>query len=189
MPANNVTFLGWKSQTEAVKILTDCDFLYCTYPFDPLMAEVSRQSFPSKLVLYLAAGRPVVFHGPAYASVAEFIGDRGCGILATSLNAEGLLKEIERLVENQKSYSEMASNAQKTFLDEFTLESMARSFNDFIGAEPTGVMVLHDHTRRDEELLQPDRLPSSRRRSLQSFVVRCGKIARKILNKIRVGLV
>jgi glycosyltransferase involved in cell wall biosynthesis len=189
MPANNVTFLGWKSQTEAVKILTDCDFLYCPYPFDPLMAEVSRQSFPSKLVLYLAAGRPVIFHGPAYASVAEFIRDRGCGILATSLSAEGILEEIERLVENSQSYSEMASNAQKAFLDEFTLESMARSFNDFIGAEATGVMALHDHTRHDGELLQPDQLPSSRRRSLRSVVVGYGRIARRILNKTRAGLV
>lgn len=188
MPANNVSFLGWKSQTEAVKILTDCDFLYCPYPFDPAMAEVARQSFPSKLVLYLAAGRPVIFHGPAYSAVAEFIKDKGCGILATSLSAEGILKEIGRLVENRPSYSEMASNAQKAFLDEFTLESMARSFNDFIGAEATDVMTLHDHARHDGDPLWPDRLPSSRRRSLQSVAVRYGKIARRILNKTRAGM-
>ena len=57
MPAAHVSFLGWKSQTEAVKLLADCDFLYCPYPFDPSMEDVARQSFPSKLVLYLAAVR------------------------------------------------------------------------------------------------------------------------------------
>jgi hypothetical protein len=77
----------------------------------------------------------------------------------------------------------MASNAQKVFLDEFTLESMARSFNDFIGAEATPVMALHDHTRHDGEPLQPDRLPSSKRRALQSAVVKYGRIARSILHK------
>ena len=99
------------------------------------MEEVARQSFPSKLVLYLAAGRPVIFHGPAYSTVAQYITDRGCGILATSLSAERILQEIAQLVGNRQLYSEMASKAQEAFLEDFTLESMARSFNDFIGAE------------------------------------------------------
>jgi glycosyltransferase involved in cell wall biosynthesis len=102
MPENHVSFLGWKSQNEAVELLADCDFLYCPYPFDPSMAEVARQSFPSKLVLYLAAGRPVIFHGPAYSAVAQYITDRDCGILATSLSAEGIVDEIERLVGNRQ---------------------------------------------------------------------------------------
>jgi hypothetical protein len=189
MSANNVTFLGWKSQTEAVKLLADCDFLYCPYPFDPLMAQVARQSFPSKLVLYLAAGRPVIFHGPAYSAVAEYINNRGCGIISTSLSAEGLLKEIEGLVGNHQRYSEMASNAQKAFLEDFTLESMARSFNDFIGAEASDVVMIHDHARRNDDLLQPDKLASSMRRSLLSVAFKYGKIARKVLKKARAGMV
>ncbi len=132
MPVSHVTFLGWKPQTEAVRLLNGCISLYCPYPFDPAMEEVARQSFPSKLVLYLAAGRPVIFHGPAYSAAAQYVADRGCGILATSLSAEGILLEVEQLAGNPQLYSKMALKAQQAFLDDFTLESMGRAFNDFI---------------------------------------------------------
>lgn len=185
MPANNVSFLGWKSQTEAIRLLANCDFLYCPYPFDPSMREVAQQSFPSKLVLYLAAGRPVIFHGPIYSAAADYIANKGCGVLATNLSAESILHEIEQLVGNHQLYAAMASKARQAFLEDFTLESMARSFDAFIGAEADNVMALHDHSRRDGEKLQPDQLPPSMYRSLLLLAVKYGTIARKILKKAR----
>jgi glycosyltransferase involved in cell wall biosynthesis len=187
MPAENVTFLGWKSQTEAVKILAGCNFLYCPYPFDPSMEDVVRQSFPSKLVLYLASGRPIIFHGPVYSAAADYIAGKGCGVLATSLSAESILREIERLVGDRELYANIASKAQTAFLEDFTLESMVRSFDEFIGLEADGVMVLHDHARRNGDEIQPDQLPPSMRRSLLSFAVRYGRMARKGLKKTRMG--
>lgn len=189
IPAANVTFLGWKSQREAVKILAGCDFLYCPYPFDPSKEETARQSFPSKLVLYLASGRPVIFHGPAYSAAADYIAGKGCGVLATRLSAESILREIERLIGNRDLYVDMASKAQAAFLEDFTLDSMARSFDDFIGLESNGVMALHDHARRNGEAIQPDQLPPSMRRSLLSFAVRYGRMARKGLKITRLGRV
>ena len=138
---------------------------------------------------YLAAGRPVIFHGPAYSAVARYITDRGCGILATSLSAEGILLEIKQLVGDHQLYSEMASKAQQVFLEDFTLESMARSFNDFIGAEANDGTTLHDHTRRRGDELQPDQLPPSIRRSLLSLVVKYARIARTVLKRTRAGAV
>jgi hypothetical protein len=189
MPSSHVTFLGWKPQTEAVRLLNGCDFLYCPYPFDPAMEEVARQSFPSKLVLYFAAGRPVIFHGPAYSAAARYIADKGCGVLATGLSAESILLEIEQLAGNPQLYSEMASKAQQAFLDDFTLESMGRAFNDFIGVEVNDGMALHDHTRRGGDELQPDQLPPSIRRSLLSRVVKYARVARTVLKRTRAGAV
>jgi glycosyltransferase involved in cell wall biosynthesis len=187
MPSSHVTFLGWKPQTEAVGLLNGCDFLYCPYPFDPAMEEVARQSFPSKLVLYLAAGRPLIFHGPAYSAAARYIADRGCGILSPSLSAEGILFEIEKMAGNNQLYSEMASIAHQAFLEDFTLESMARSFNDFIGAGANDGMVLHDHARRSGDELQPDQLPASMRRSMRSLMVKYARKARNFLKEARAG--
>jgi hypothetical protein len=189
MPSSHVTFLGWKSQTEAVGLLNDCDFLYCPYPFDPAMEEVARLSFPSKLVLYLAAGRPVIFHGPAYSAAARYIADRDCGILATSLSAEGILPEIEQLAGNPQLYCEMTSKARQAFLDDFTLESMGRAFHDFIGAEANDGIALHDHTRRAGDELQPDRLPPSIRRSFLSLLVKWARVAKTVLKRTREGAV
>jgi glycosyltransferase involved in cell wall biosynthesis len=186
MPADNVTFLGWKSQAEAIELLANFDFLYCPYPFDPSMRDVAGQSFPSKLVLYLAAGRPVIFHGPVYSAAADYIADRGCGILATDLSAEGILQQIARLVGDNQLYAEIASKAQKAFLDDFTLETMARSFDEFIGAQADNAMELHDHSRRGEDNLQPNQLPASMCRSLLLLAVKYAKIARNILKNTRV---
>jgi glycosyltransferase involved in cell wall biosynthesis len=187
LPASHVTFLGWRSQTEAVKLLNGCDFLYCPYPFDAAMEQVARLSFPSKLVLYLAAGRPVIFHGPAYSAPARYIADRGCGILATSLPAEGILWEIERLAGDQQLYSEMASNAHRAFLEDFTLESMARSFNDFIGAGNGSAVLLHDHAKQGGGEIQPDRLAPSLPWSMLSMVVKYARMARNFVKRARAG--
>ena len=187
MPASHVTFLGWKPQAEALRLLNGCDFLYCPYPFDPAMEQVARLSFPSKLVLYMAAGRPVIFHGPAYSAPAQYIAERGCGILATSLPAEGILREIERLGGNHQLYSEMASKARQAFLEDFTLESMARSFHDFIGAAASDGLLLHDHARHSGDELQPDRLPPSLPWSMLSLVVKYARMARNFVREARAG--
>lgn len=132
---SRVSFLGWKSQPEAALILSQCDILYCPYPFEEGMKEVSQYSFPSKLVLYLAAGRPIVFHGPDYASPARYIESRRCGHIAARLTASAIYNELERLLHDHDAYREMAENAQAAFRLDFTLEAMEKSFNQFIGAE------------------------------------------------------
>ncbi|TIX87104.1 glycosyltransferase [Rhizobium sp. P44RR-XXIV] len=144
----HISFLGWKSQPDAASVLSQCDLLYCPYPFDPGMKEVSLYSFPSKLVLYLAAGRPIVFHGPAYSAPAHYIKSRQCGLVAEKLNASAIYNELERLISNPDGYRSMALNAHAAFLKDFTLESMERAFNAFIGAstvEDTDSARLQNH--------------------------------------------
>lgn len=131
----HISFLGWKSQQDAALILSQCDVLYCPYPFDPGMKEVSQYSFPSKLVLYLAAGRPILFHGPDYSSPAHYIKSRKCGLIASRLVATAVYNELERVVRDCAAYRTMATNAQAAFINDFTLESMDRSFNMFIGGQ------------------------------------------------------
>ena len=176
----HVTFLGWKPQPEALKLLSGFDLLYCPYPFDPAMREVAEFSFPSKLVLYLAAGRPVLFHGPDFSAPAHYIASKGCGIVVTDLAAATLLTEIERLVGDRSRYAETAAKAQAAFREDFTLESMARSVHDFIGADADGAATLHDHAARRGEPPQPDQLSPAQRRSLLVLAVRCGKMVRRL---------
>lgn len=152
-PNPHVSFLGWKSQKDAAFILSQCDILYCPYPFDPGMKEVSQFSFPSKLVLYLLAGRPIVLHGPDYSSPAHYIRAHRCGLVAGRLPATSIYNELERLVSNPESYREMAENAHAAFIADFTLESMERAFNAFIGSEARhegGKARLHDHRTQGE---------------------------------------
>lgn len=145
---SRVVFLGWKAQADAATILSCCDVLYCPYPFDPVMKEVSQYSFPSKLVLYLAAGRPIVFHGPAYSSPVQYIRERRCGVVADRPLPTAIFNEIERLVGSPSAYAEAAKNAQQAFTDDFTLESMGRSMDAFIvctGNTAGSCAALHNH--------------------------------------------
>lgn len=132
---SNVKYLGWKSQQDAAAILSLCDILYCPYPFDSKLKEVSSLSFPSKLVLYLAAGRPIVFHGPEYASPTRYIKERQCGMAVCSLLPTVLYNAFERLVKEEKSYITFSQNSQEAFKTDFTLKSMRECFSRFIGSD------------------------------------------------------
>jgi glycosyltransferase involved in cell wall biosynthesis len=178
--SDKVTFLGWKSQSDAIDILSGCDFLYCPYPFDPSMEDVSRYSFPSKLVLYLASGRPVIFHGPDFSPPAKYIAETECGVVITDLAARGVLSEIERLSEGSAIYQRMAKAAQRSFANDFTLEAMAHDFRDFIGAAREDQVDLQDHTLGDGDVPQIDQL-SWTRRGVASLIFRWLKPRRPVL--------
>jgi glycosyltransferase involved in cell wall biosynthesis len=131
-------FLGWKSPQEAIRILADeTDVLYCPYPFTPVMEEVARLSFPSKLPLYFAAGRPVVFHGPAYSSPARYLAERDAGVLCTQPTPAAIYNEMERLALSPALYSQTLQNARAAFLRDFTLDRMQQQFFAALGvAQP-----------------------------------------------------
>ena len=128
-----IEFLGWRSQSEAVQILSQADILYCPYPFAPEMEEVSRLSFPSKLVLYLACGRPILFHGPEWSSPGKYLADRQAGLICNQLSCAAIYNELQRFVIDPALYRQAASNASAAFRKDFTLSRMRQSFCEFLG--------------------------------------------------------
>lgn len=124
VPEGRLEFLGWRPQSEVIQILSQVDLLYCPYPFARHLEEVSRLSFPSKVVTYLAAGRPILFHGPAYSSPARYLGDAKAALLATSFDAPAIYNEIQRVVDDPALYETVALNGRARFLADFTLERM-----------------------------------------------------------------
>lgn len=185
VPNHPVSFLGWKSQPDAARILSNCDILYCPYPFDPAMKEVSQYSFPSKLVLYLAAGRPIVFHGPSYAAPARYIEARNCGVVADRLVATAIYNEIERLASDPALSATIARKAQMAFAEDFTLEAMARAFNTFIGArtEIGADELMHDHRASDGRHFMPPQLSAQQKQRSVAWIGL--RLARSMLNQSR----
>lgn len=178
-PEENIDYLGWKSQPEAAFILSQCDILYCPYPFDASMAEVSKYSFPSKLVLYLAAGRPIVFHGPTYSAPARYVEDKQCGIIADRPLASVIYNQLERLVRVSQSYKTICLNAQAAFISDFTLASMHRAFNKFIGyPEPSD-----DSAGKPQDHTVPGGISNS---TLKLFEKECkGSVVRRIRSALK----
>lgn len=124
----NVEYLGWHSQEETLRLLSEVDVLYCPYWFDPTFQEEARLSFPSKLTTYLAAGRPVLFHGPEYASPAVFLTERNAGACCYSLEPDAIIISLTKLAEDQAYYAETAKNGNKTFMDCLTTPVLRENF-------------------------------------------------------------
>jgi len=133
--AMNVEFLGWRSQAESIELLSQMDVMYCPYWFDPVFQEEASLSFPSKLTTYLAAGRPVFFHGPDYASPARFLKQHNAGVLCHDLASAGIYNELNKLASDRDLYRQIAANGSKAFHEHLTLDTMRKSFAEFLGVD------------------------------------------------------
>jgi glycosyltransferase involved in cell wall biosynthesis len=153
VPADRVHFLGWRSQHEAAEILSEMDLLYCPYPFDQHMDEVARLSFPSKVVLYLVAGRPILFHGPSFASPAEYLRDREAGLIVPDVHAAAIYNALCRIVDDPTLYATLGRNAQRAFRRDFTLESMRENWEQALEVS------LDELVERPTEAVSPVNLP------------------------------
>jgi hypothetical protein len=130
-------YRGWKPTAEAIKILAqETDVLYCPYPFAPEMDEVARVSFPSKIPLYFAAGRPILFHGPAYSSPGRYLIERKAAVICKELSVPAIYNELERLVTSPALYAKTALNGRSAFLQDFTLDQMRERFLSALGTMP-----------------------------------------------------
>lgn len=132
-PRGRVHYLGWQNQPDAIKILSELDVLYCPYPFSTEMEETARLSFPSKVVLYLAAGRPILFHGPKLSSPAEYLRRKNAGYIVSVLEADALYDALCALATQPSLYRSLGENAQTAFRADFTIETMRSNFEQAIG--------------------------------------------------------
>ncbi len=131
----NFEYLGWQSQEETIRLLSESDLLYMPYWFSEEFKEESSSSFPSKLVTYFAAGRPVFCHAPAYASPAKYIKQHGAGYLCESLDPPAVLKHLEHAIIDTEHYRRVASNGTSCFRRDFTLERMKETFFQFLNIQ------------------------------------------------------
>jgi glycosyltransferase involved in cell wall biosynthesis len=132
IPADRVDFKGWQSQHDTLRILAkEADVLYCPYPFDPSMREVSRLSFPGKLIAYFAAGRPVLFHGPVESSPGQYLLQHDAGVVTTGSGPSNVFNALERLASDEQYFADRAASSQRVFAAEFTLDTMRERALEF----------------------------------------------------------
>ncbi len=127
-----IEFYGWRDQHETLRMVNESDIAYCPYWFDPVFEEESRMSFPGKLTTYLAAGRPVFFHGPEYASPGIFLKENDAAMLCHSNESDHIRHCLEMLIENKELYRKLCINARAAFDAYLTMESMEKSFRSFL---------------------------------------------------------
>lgn len=131
----NIEYLGFRSQEETIRLMSDTDIQYCPYWFNPAYEVEARLSFPSKLITYFAAGRPVFFHGPDYASPAVFLKKHDAAVLCHSLEKGKIVSALEEFISSPGHYQVLAANGSHAFYTYGTLESLRKSFTEFLGID------------------------------------------------------
>jgi glycosyltransferase involved in cell wall biosynthesis len=182
IPKEKVEFLGWRSQKEAIRILAEhADVLYCPYPFDPSMEEVARLSFPSKLVAYFAAGRPVLLHAPLDSSPARFLQETGAGLVTASSGVSNVYNAIERLSTDVACFADLAAAAQVVFASEFVIERMRDRTLEFFGVSEATLAAAPSAREAFDPTSEAAHLPPPRIHA--STAVRVGRAALAVVRR------
>ncbi len=129
----HIEYYGWRSVSETVGLLADCDVLYLPQPFATNARALAEFSFPTKLSTYLAAGRPVLLHGPDYGSVVPFFERYPCGEWCAAGQAEPLLDTLSRLRNDRQRRQSACAAVDAARREELSAAVFMRSFRAFAG--------------------------------------------------------
>jgi hypothetical protein len=135
---------GWQPADVMLREIAESDFCYLPYWFEPAKRRHVELSFPNKFETYLAAGRPVFFHGPEYAGIAEAVHKFGVGLCVHNLSQSEILAALEKMITDlslRKSFSRAAILA---FHSEFNSNVMMANFAGLIGIDP-GMFFVDQH--------------------------------------------
>ena len=135
-PGVKVTCQGWLPQREMLRRLAMVDFCYLPYWFLPSKRRHAQFSFPTKLTTYLAVGRPVLYHGPEYASITQTIRKYGIGFQVCSLDLKEIVSVLKCLIPDFSLRNTFSQAAIAAFHAEFNADRMMNNFGKLIGVTP-----------------------------------------------------
>ncbi len=127
----NARFWGRRSVDETTQLMADCDLLYMPQSFQKHHDALTRWSFPTKLSTYVATGRPVLFHTPAWGSLHSFAHEHGFHLLCDSLNFKelvGVLRSLETKPGLLQAESEASVRVANTVLSHHEFRRQTRRF-------------------------------------------------------------
>ena len=137
-----VEYLGWRSLEETIDLMSQVDVAYLPYWFDESYSLAVRLCFPNKLTTYLAAGRPVFFHGPEDSSPARFFRRFPVGLCCHSLEAVDIIESLRRFVTDREFYASATQAGQAALDQELDLRVFRRRFAALIAIEEDELLPL-----------------------------------------------
>jgi len=137
-----VHYHGCLGSHQTIQKLSEVDIAYLPYPFSHRFREAVLLSFPSKLGAYVAAGIPLLFHGPRQSSVTGFLDRFSLGIACHSLDHDAILHNLERLA-SEPELSDRAHLARKeAYRQELSVEVFRRRFAQLLGVTENALVPL-----------------------------------------------
>ncbi len=127
----NVELLGWVKTNEVIKLLSECDLLYCPFWFDEEFKLEAETSFPSKLTTYLAVNRPILMHAPEYSSPYSFLKKYNAALFCKYLSTGSLAATMEQL-NNKYLISQIMENANNAFKENLVPSVTKKKMEKFL---------------------------------------------------------
>jgi hypothetical protein len=133
--AQFVEHVGSVSLPEAIDAIAATDVAYVPYWFDRRRAWAAKTAFPSKLSAYVAAGVPVLYHGPVDSSPAIFLRRYPVGMSCHSLQSEEIRRTLHTLLCDQRVRHSATIERRRALDEQLGAEAMLRRFADVIGVD------------------------------------------------------
>jgi glycosyltransferase involved in cell wall biosynthesis len=130
-----IEFLGWHSTTDALAILSQCDICYVPYWFDDAFRAGVELSFPNKVSLYLAAGRPILFHGPRHSTPTRFLSEWPVGVACHSLESRDITAALTTAAMDETFHDTAANAIPQVLREELGMHVFRRRFAEFLGVD------------------------------------------------------
>jgi len=130
-PAISVEHRPYGTEEEVRRDFDDVDVLYFPLPFGDKFDSFTRYSMSTKLVTYLGAGLPIVYHGPSYAAAAQLLQNYGAAVIVDAQSANQVADGFMKAHQNREM---LVRNALRMAREEFWLKDQRRTFWDTISA-------------------------------------------------------
>jgi glycosyltransferase involved in cell wall biosynthesis len=127
---------GWQPAEVMLREIAATDFCYLQHWFESGKRRHAELSFPNKFETYLAATRPVLFHGPVYSGITQTVSQYGVGVCVHTLDQGEIAVAVKRLVLDQPLRERFSQASLAAFQTEFNASQMMKNFASLIGLDP-----------------------------------------------------
>jgi hypothetical protein len=114
---------------DAFRVVARSHIAYLPFPMEPALSLDVRTSFPSKLATYVAAGIPVLYHGPAESTVGQFLEDYYVGKTCTTLAQDEIENTIRGLIMDPLFRAQYGQSRVSALRDEIGESVMLRKLS------------------------------------------------------------
>jgi hypothetical protein len=122
--------------------MSDADLLYLPLPFDPSLSLLNRFSLSTKMVSYLAAGKPILYHGPAEAAASRYLAAGEAAIQLNTLDNDVTARELSMVIADSVRRATLGRNGQHLAVQDFNPELLYNRFwSNVLGRRKVGSVV------------------------------------------------
>jgi hypothetical protein len=113
------------SPAEVEADMGEADVLYLPLSIDPRYRNFAKFSLSTKMVTYLGAGLPILYHGPSEAAAAKLLGEAGASAVCASNDPQELLHALGSCITQRER---VVRNALRLASERFRLEPIRQAF-------------------------------------------------------------